>query len=193
MWVTRINLVRKDDFSILMLCTPDVCTLCLQLWARNCQFGLNPQQKLSLCKFWSNLYLAAQKADFVDFPRFPGSVVRSRFLGGSQLVTGIQTGGNLHSQSHAFSSWVETAKNWLFCWDFRGNRKAFSPYIECRHGTWYIFGDLVWRNHNFEPLLKYSSALEDLKCAFVQEMSEDRKNNMVWILFLCLHLTAGHT
>ena len=65
-----------------------VCEHTLQLWARNCQFGLKLQQKFSHCKFCSVLPLPAQKANFVDFPRFPGSVERSSFLGGKSLGDG---------------------------------------------------------------------------------------------------------
>ena len=78
------------------------CVHALQLWARNYQFGPNSQQKkLSHCKFCSNLALPAQKANFVDFPRFPGSVLNGAVFSGESI------GDGAHRQE-AFSSTVET-------------------------------------------------------------------------------------
>ena len=159
-YLTPLKLAVSENMIFPCVSVHNGCVHTLQLLARNCQFGPNSQQKLSHCKFCSKLSLAARKANFVDFPRFPGSVLNGAdFLGGSQLVTGIQTGGNLHSESSLFNKSWNSTKNVTVWLGFQRKPKALwslhrRRFIECRQGISYIFGALAWRNHNSEPLLE---------------------------------------
>ena len=114
------------------------CVHALQLWARNCQFGPNSQQKkLSHCKFCSNLALPAQKANFVDFPRFPGSVLNGAVFSGESIGEG-------HTDRKPFHQQWKPNQRLAVLLGFQRKQKNLwtihrTRFLECRHGTSNIY------------------------------------------------------